>query len=961
MLEERRSDHKAFALLFADIVTNVMALADSPGRCCEYIASQVRELLAMRSVVIMECTHLSGAATHKLLAVLPERRREMALMPEMNHLALLSHDMETVTYIHPDSPPESGGDLLRGLGLGDTVVVPLQHAGIRIGVIFLLGVMDAHGIESIISTLERLSPILALILRNAHLYNNLEQEVASRTAELQASDERYSRAVRGTTDGIWDWNILTDENYLSPRWKELVGFAEDELPNHRDSFLSLLHPEDLPRVQAAAKAHLEKRTPYDIEFRMRTQKGDYRWFQSRGKAEWNEQGLAVRMTGSIRDITKRKLMESKLHETQAILQTSLDNSAAGIAIADAPDGRLRYVNNAGLGIKGGERDELVNGVDIQTYVSSWQIHHLDGTPYRAEDVPLTRALLKGEHVSEEFKIKRPGDEWRTVLANAAPILDDKGQIVAAIVVFLDITERKQQEDSIRRKEYEFRLLAESMPQIVWVCSPDGSNIYFNQQWVDYTGLTLEESYGNGWNKPFHPDDQQAAMSAWRNATKNNAAYVLESRLRRADGAYEWWLIRGVPIFEEHGDILKWFGTCTNIEGLKQSEAKLIQAKKAAEAASVAKSEFLANMSHEIRTPLNGVLGMLQLLETTRPTVEQKEYLLAAIQSSRRLTRLLSDILDLSRIEAGKLVIEEVEFEVMNQKQSVMELFEAPAKQKCLELNFVIDEQLPPKLLGDEARLRQIFFNLVGNAIKFTEKGRVLIEASPLTLPGKSPAKVLFMVQDTGVGIPPDRLKDIFEPFVQAEGSYTRRFQGAGLGLSIVRKLVGILSGDISIDSAPGEGTTVYLSLPFKLPSAGQGLIASPQPNAQPTVETRLRVLFAEDDKISLLSGKKMLEKSGYVVTTAVDGQEALQRLSEQAFDLILMDIQMPVMDGVEATKLIRASGASYADIPIIAMTAYAMAGDKEKFLAAGMNDYISKPADITELRAVIERMMSVSS
>ena len=356
--------------------------------------------------------------------------------------------------------------------------------------------------------------------------------------------------------------------------------------------------------------------------------------------------------------------------------------------------------------------------------------------------------------------------------------------------------------------------------------------------------------------------------------------------------------------------------------------------------------------------------MLQLVKATSLDEEQKEYILTAIKSSRRLTGLLSDILDLSRVEAGRLVLQKEEFTMERQKESVLELFSVAARQKSLSLEFSIDQRIPPTLIGDGARLRQILFNLVGNAIKFTEKGSIRVQVSALSAPRPDFVRVLFMVEDTGIGIPDDRMEHLFEPFVQGEGAYVREHQGAGLGLSIVSKLVRLMGGDLSIGDTEGGGATIYLSLPFTLPGAracpaekaGQvtGHLASASPSAP------LRILFAEDDDMNLLGGQRLLEKSGYVVTPARDGQEALERLAEQDFDLVLMDIQMPVMDGLEATRAIRASNSfgSKSRVPIIAMTAYAMTGDREKFLDAGMDGYIAKPVDIEELKRVIKGVLA---
>ena len=383
---------------------------------------------------------------------------------------------------------------------------------------------------------------------------------------------------------------------------------------------------------------------------------------------------------------------------------------------------------------------------------------------------------------------------------------------------------------------------------------------------------------------------------------------------------------------------------------RQALESLRAARDAAEDASRTKSEFLANMSHEIRTPLNGVTGMLQLLQTISSSPEQDRYIEMAMRSTNRLTRLLSDILDLSRIESRKLVIREEVFAVADVVQGIRDIFEAQARDKGLRLGIRVDPAIGPHLLGDEARLRQILFNLVGNAIKFTQAGSVDIGFDREAGSGETPGRIRFSVRDTGVGIPRERLAEIFEPFAQIENSHVRTHQGAGLGLAIVRRLVELMGGELNVDSEPGQGTTVEVTLPLSPVDPPSKTEGAPEAGA---LRQGLRVLLAEDDAVNRLAMRGLLGKLGCEVSSVGNGQEAVDLLRRQEVDLVFMDVQMPVMDGLEATRAIRNEfGAA---LPVVAMTAYAMLGDRERFLDSGMDDYVSKPVSLEDLKRVLEK------
>jgi PAS domain S-box-containing protein len=381
---------------------------------------------------------------------------------------------------------------------------------------------------------------------------------------------------------------------------------------------------------------------------------------------------------------------------------------------------------------------------------------------------------------------------------------------------------------------------------------------------------------------------------------------------------------------------------------------LIRAKETAESANRAKSEFLANISHEVRTPLNGIMGMLQLAMQTEASPELAEYMRTALASSRNLLRVLNDVLDFTKVDAGKMELLEREFDLDELLSQAVNFFKALAMDKKISLRL----SAPPDLgrfVGDEGRLRQILFNLMGNALKFTDAGSVTLEAWPVGEKDGN-TRILFTVQDMGIGIPPDKLDYVFESFTQVDGTYSRRYQGTGLGLPIVKRLVTLMGGNISVESMEGKGTTIFFVIPLRAAPALKKS-APAQPELLVADVGPLHILLVEDDTVNMTMAKRMLEKIGHSVTCARNGLEALECLHAPGMDLVLMDIQMPEMDGIEATEIIRNDPrfTHCARIPIIALTAHAMAGDEERFLAHGMDAYLSKPFDHVRLQEQLHR------
>ncbi|MYL82502.1 response regulator [Desulfovibrio aerotolerans] len=524
--------------------------------------------------------------------------------------------------------------------------------------------------------------------------------------------------------------------------------------------------------------------------------------------------------------------------------------------------------------------------------------------------------------------------------------------------------RHAAEVRLAEREHIFRIVADNSHNWEFWNDPDGQCRWVSpacariagrppQAFLGPSGLTIRDV--------LHPDDQERWDAHFLEHPDGLPAHEeMPFRVVHSDGRIVHIGHVCSRLTGPGGEELGRRGSNRDITEQYRYEQELLRAKELADAGSRAKSEFLANMSHEIRTPINGVMGMLQLLQTTALNTEQQEYVAMATRGTSRLNRLLSDILDLSKIESGSLVVRETTFGLEDIKQAVLDIFAPMARQKHLGLTFELSCSLPASVRGDDARLRQILLNLVGNAVKYTEAGAIQVTvaaASPTAavVPGV-PLDVVFTVADTGRGIPADKLDAIFKPFVQVDGTYTRQ-GGVGLGLAIVKRLTELLGGTIDVQSWVGSGTTMCVTLPLTPIEA----VVAPTAEAKhlPLAPPGCTVLLVEDDDMNRSAASRMLHKVGYAVREAPNGSAALAILAREPVSLILMDVQMPVMDGLEATRRIRAdvSGLFDPTVPIIAMTAFAMPGDRETFLEAGMDDYLAKPVNVSELLDVMRRAL----
>jgi two-component system, sensor histidine kinase and response regulator len=902
-------------------------------------------------------------------------------------------------------------------------------------------------------------------------------------------EKDFSRGIVESLPGIF---YVIDEQARMMRWnksfQDVSGYSAEEL--FRMSVLDFFKEPDKSQVaERMREVFSEGQAVVEASFMAKDQTETAYLFSGRRLVV---EGKAC-LVGLGINLTERKQAEEKQRDTESRYRVLFDGAAdASLLVSEKG---FVDCNSAALKMFGYATVADLTGLHPADLSPPSQP---DGTPSQAgSELQIAKAFLNGKNRFEWLHRRKNGEDFPAEVCLTALTLHGRPALLGTV---RDITERKHAEAALRTSEEQFRQLADNIQEVFFVATADPIQmVYFSPAYDEIWGRPREEVYDRpaAWMESVHPEDRERVGSFFIRCMQGIKS-ELSYRIVRPDGSVRWIYARCFPVHDPQGKLVRVVGIAEDMTERKRTEVALMQAKEAAEAANRAKSEFLANMSHEIRTPMNGIIGMTELALDTELNPEQLEYLNMVKGSADALLTLLNDILDFSKMEAGKMELDHLSFNLRKSLGEVVKTLAVKAQQKGLEFIFDVSPEVPDTVMGDPARLRQVVVNLVGNSIKFTEKGE--IEVSVQVEAGSIKGTILrFSIRDTGIGIPIDKQHQIFGAFTQADSSTTRKYGGSGLGLTISAQFVGLMGGRMWVESEAGKGSTFYFTvqvgqgqtelpseplgvrhlagvpvlvvddnatnrrilaeslihwkmvptavesaaaamkalqqaqesgaqLPLVLTDAnmpevdGYGLVEAIRQNpsfsnvriviltsggkrgdaarcqtlgiaaylSKPFDRSELRevllrvlaanagrevnrplvtrntlreqrqplsFLVAEDNAVNQTLITRLLEKRGNSVRLAQNGRETLEALEKEDFDILLMDVQMPEMDGFEATRLIREKEkASGAHLAIIALTAHAMKGDEERCLACGMDGYVTKPIKLEELFSVIENV-----
>lgn len=776
-------------------------------------------------------------------------------------------------------------------------------------------------------------------------------DILDRDAEFRRQKEELAMlGLAEAMSGVGHWQLDVESHVVT--WSDEVyrihGVDRGAFDPTYDDAVDFYHPEDRAEVRRQIEHVIATGAEMQFELRLIPKDGQERIVQSRAAAELGPNGKVATIFGVFRDVTEERRALHQISRSEARYRLLADNMADVISRVRA-DGSGPYISPAIEKLLGWRLEEMSG--------QSMDYVHPDDRP---KVLAVIRAVLDGSSRTTivHRALHRDGRViW--VESRFQRVEQEDGPSQEAIVVIRDVSERKVLEDQLqaaleesRESADRYRILAERSEDIIITYGYDTMVTYASPSLERITGIKPEDMVGTTVNRLLHPEDAKDVnlkLAAFIRdhpdqdmTTQRYRAYVKSGEVRH----YE---TRTRIVRDDEGKVLEIQDMARDVTETRRLDEELREALVQVEAAAQAKSEFLANMSHELRTPLTSVVGFAGLLKTSEDlTDEDRRHVDRIATGSEALLSVINDILDYSKLEAEALEMDPHPFHLWDFAQGAGDLMEAQRADKGLELEVMVDPAAPEAVLGDEGRLRQVTLNFLSNAMKFTAKGKVALQVGGAAT-AEGGWRLRVAVSDTGMGIEPDKLEALFERFTQADQSTTRHFGGTGLGLAISKRLIEAMGGEIGAESVPEQGSTFWFEVPLDVAKAAMAV--APEPSAMP--ERSARILVADDAAANRELVSTILTQLGAEAEVACDGAEALAAVQVADFDLVLMDMHMPEMDGPEATRRIRALGGAFARLPIIALTANVQREQIQKCLDAGMDGHVGKPINIAELARTV--------
>ncbi|MXP10389.1 PAS domain S-box protein [Pseudoblastomonas halimionae] len=792
--------------------------------------------------------------------------------------------------------------------------------------------------------------------REAYVRTQVDQrtrELEETVAALGESERRFGDLAGLSPAGIFRTDPYGFCTYVNEAWLGETGLSASQAMGA--GWLDAVHPDHRQAVKQEWLAIVAAEKRWRSELQFVNSDGTPRWIDLIAAPRIASDGEMQGFIGVAIDVTEQKLAVDALKESEKRFQSLASSSPAGIFRTDA-DGVLNYVNPAWSLMAGlPEQEALGAGWSKAVYPDD-----LDGLAQA-----WAAAVEKGEPFRGEFRWLHQDGSIVWCDAVAQPVSDDEGIVSGYIGVVIDVSDRKRFEKEIAERDNQLALLAENATDAVFRVALDGTCLYASPSAQDVLGAPSENLIGTNALDGLHPDDEERVASLFDKLRSGRIEQIVVAyRWRLTDEEeYRWLEANAGLVKEDESDAAKEVSvSIRDIGDRKKMELDLVAARQTAETAAAAKATFLANMSHEIRTPMNGVVGFTELLLAGELSPDQREKAQLIGESGRAMMQILNDILDISKIDAGQMKIVREPIDLRHKLNSAIKLLEPSALQKGLDFELVVADDVPSRVMADPLRLRQILTNLVGNAIKFTSDGMVRCRVS--VEPGLNDQDTLCIaVEDSGIGIPADRLEAIFREFSQADESTARIFGGTGLGLTISNELAKMMDGELVVSSEQGHGSVFTLRLPLLRAEATQVALDTELSGERELAFARPpRILVAEDHDINQALILSMASRIGLAFDIAANGEETVRIVTDareagKPYDLVLMDVQMPIMDGLEATRSLREAGISGKEMPILAQTANAYSDDVERCLAAGMQGHLAKPIRMRSLKAAIKEWL----